>query len=288
VQKSGQIHEVFESSDQGLFEIAKKTFKMKQPELGKKISELRKAKGLTQEELVEKCNLNVRTIQRIEAGDVTPRSFTIKALFQALDYEYEESKSELLKENQKVPSYLYVAFAFGFIYFFLVFFELSFEYDWIEGDSKGDSKTLLGFKIATFLTYAGFILGWLKLESFLPNQVLKIALWTMLGINIFWYVVDFYALLFERVSIEEYYLIKSSSFGLGYAFLGIGYLGYKDLWSNIPQIIGVLGVVAGILIFSGIGILFGLIPLTFFELGQLVLMIWIINRGGQAPSKDSF
>ena len=30
---------------------------MKQPELGKKISELRKAKGLTQEELVEKCNI---------------------------------------------------------------------------------------------------------------------------------------------------------------------------------------------------------------------------------------
>ncbi|MCS5489833.1 helix-turn-helix domain-containing protein [Algoriphagus limi] len=47
---------------------------MKQPELGKKISELRKAKGMTQEELVEKCNLNVRTIQRIEAGEVTPRS----------------------------------------------------------------------------------------------------------------------------------------------------------------------------------------------------------------------
>ncbi len=50
---------------------------MKQPELGKKISELRKAKGMTQEELVEKCNLNVRTVQRIEAGEVTPRSFTI-------------------------------------------------------------------------------------------------------------------------------------------------------------------------------------------------------------------
>ncbi len=32
---------------------------MKQPDLGKKIAELRKAKGLTQEELVEKCNLNL-------------------------------------------------------------------------------------------------------------------------------------------------------------------------------------------------------------------------------------
>ena len=59
---------------------------MKQPDLGKKIAELRKSKGLTQEELVEKCNLNVRTLQRIESGEVVPRNYTIKAIFTALDY----------------------------------------------------------------------------------------------------------------------------------------------------------------------------------------------------------
>jgi transcriptional regulator with XRE-family HTH domain/ketosteroid isomerase-like protein len=67
---------------------------MKQPELGKKIAELRKAKGLTQEELVEKCNINVRTLQRIEAGEATPRSYTIKIIFAALDYNiYDSAKS---------------------------------------------------------------------------------------------------------------------------------------------------------------------------------------------------
>jgi transcriptional regulator with XRE-family HTH domain len=64
---------------------------MNQPDLGKKIAELRKAKGLTQEELVEKCNLNVRTLQRIESGEVTPRSYTIKAIFTALDYNIYDS-----------------------------------------------------------------------------------------------------------------------------------------------------------------------------------------------------
>jgi len=54
---------------------------MEQPELGQKIIELRKYKGLTQEELVEKCNINVRTLQRIESGEVNPRSFTIKMIF---------------------------------------------------------------------------------------------------------------------------------------------------------------------------------------------------------------
>jgi transcriptional regulator with XRE-family HTH domain len=59
---------------------------MKQPDLGKKIVELRKAKGLTQEELVETCNLSVRTLQRIEAGEVMPRSYTLKVIFSALEY----------------------------------------------------------------------------------------------------------------------------------------------------------------------------------------------------------
>src|SRR5690606_28512939 len=62
---------------------------MKQPDLGLKILELRKAKGLTQEELVERCNINVRTIQRIEAGEVTPRSYTIKSIMDALEYDFD-------------------------------------------------------------------------------------------------------------------------------------------------------------------------------------------------------
>lgn len=60
---------------------------MKQPELGKKISELRRIKGLTQEELVDKCNISVRTLQRIETGEVAPRAYTIKTIFAAFDYE---------------------------------------------------------------------------------------------------------------------------------------------------------------------------------------------------------
>jgi transcriptional regulator with XRE-family HTH domain/ketosteroid isomerase-like protein len=82
---------------------------MKQPELGKKIVELRKSKGLTQEELVEKCNLNVRTLQRIESGEVTPRSFTIKTIFTALDcsiYDSSESINRFIKTGFIVSNWL--------------------------------------------------------------------------------------------------------------------------------------------------------------------------------------
>jgi transcriptional regulator with XRE-family HTH domain len=60
-----------------------------QPELGKKIGEFRRLKGLTQAELVEMCNLSVRTLQRIEAGEVTPRVHTIKSIFKILELDFE-------------------------------------------------------------------------------------------------------------------------------------------------------------------------------------------------------
>ena len=63
---------------------------MNQPEVGIKIAELRKVKGITQEELALKCNINVRTIQRIETGSVTPRSFTLNLIYSSLDYKIEE------------------------------------------------------------------------------------------------------------------------------------------------------------------------------------------------------
>jgi len=68
---------------------------MNQPELGKKILELRRLKGLTQGELAENCNLSLRTVQRIESSEVTPRSFTIKVILSNLDYDLNNSSSNL-------------------------------------------------------------------------------------------------------------------------------------------------------------------------------------------------
>lgn len=73
---------------------------IQQPELGKKIADFRKSKGFTQEELVEKCNLSVRTLQRIEAGEVTPRLYTIKLILEVLELNFEDSLSSQ-SENKK-------------------------------------------------------------------------------------------------------------------------------------------------------------------------------------------
>ena len=79
---------------------------MKQPQLGKKMSELRQAKGLTQTELAEKCNLSLRTIQRIESTEVTPRSYTLKLIFEVLDFDGFSSldKNSSLKPESSINS----------------------------------------------------------------------------------------------------------------------------------------------------------------------------------------
>ena len=118
-------------------------FTMKQPELGKQISALRKARGLTQEELVSKCNINVRTIQRIESGEVTPRSYTVKIILEAMEYdlntiqlnEREEISNTALNHNTKL---LKTSFFLGIVYFGLAFIESFFGFAdlglWLSAD----------------------------------------------------------------------------------------------------------------------------------------------------------
>ena len=58
---------------------------MDQKNIARSITEARKKSGLTQQQLADKCNLNIRTIQRIEAGIVIPRCYTLRILNEALE-----------------------------------------------------------------------------------------------------------------------------------------------------------------------------------------------------------
>ncbi|WP_276372460.1 helix-turn-helix domain-containing protein [Chryseolinea sp. H1M3-3] len=58
--------------------------------IAKKIVHYRKQKGMTQEVLAEMTGLNVRTVQRIEAGEVDPRLYTLKSIADALQVNLEE------------------------------------------------------------------------------------------------------------------------------------------------------------------------------------------------------
>lgn len=147
---------------------------MKQPELGKKISRLRNEKGLTQEELVEQCNINVRTLQRIESGDVNPRNSTVKIIFKVLDYDFNKEKSfkginfnkelifksiqqiekELPMKNLKNFFYNYFL-ATGIIWFFLALSILIFDLTFREKEILLTILIPLTFSIFKKLTKTG-------------------------------------------------------------------------------------------------------------------------------------
>ena len=58
--------------------------------IGKKIAEIRKTKGLTQEEVAEMAKINLRTLQRIEKGDTEPRGNSLKGICSGLGINMEE------------------------------------------------------------------------------------------------------------------------------------------------------------------------------------------------------
>lgn len=70
--------------------------------LGQKIKDLRVLKGLTQEDLAEKTHLSVRTIQRIESGDVDPRTYTLTLLAEALGVDLEEFTREKIDQENNI------------------------------------------------------------------------------------------------------------------------------------------------------------------------------------------
>jgi transcriptional regulator with XRE-family HTH domain len=90
---------------------------MKQPELGIKINEIRNLKGITQKELSEACNIDIRTIQRIECGDVTPRTSTLRLIAGALNCEINAFNGDKHEDALVLSHHLLLAvFVTGIIY----------------------------------------------------------------------------------------------------------------------------------------------------------------------------
>jgi transcriptional regulator with XRE-family HTH domain len=61
---------------------------MEEHTLGDKIREARKSRNLSQVDLAFKCRLDVRTIQRIESGEVNPRAYTLRIINSVLETDF--------------------------------------------------------------------------------------------------------------------------------------------------------------------------------------------------------
>ncbi len=73
---------------------------MKNKYLAKRVKELRRRKGLSQEELTEDSGLSLRTIQRIENGETEPTGETLKRISNALNVNPEEIIDSVIIEDR--------------------------------------------------------------------------------------------------------------------------------------------------------------------------------------------
>jgi transcriptional regulator with XRE-family HTH domain len=194
---------------------------MKQPELGRKISELRKAKGLTQEELVERCNISVRTIQRIETGEVTPRSYTIKTILSALDYDLEKISDEeaimersgsnwlknflLIDIDVNKPSgflitQLNAAWIFGICYFVLSFVEAPIEYwRFKEDELLIGIPAYIALKVFLLISLIYFQRGFILTGELFNNYLLKIISLVVIGAHMLLIVFDIVSVFYDSI-----------------------------------------------------------------------------------------
>jgi transcriptional regulator with XRE-family HTH domain len=146
---------------------------MNQPELGKKINEIRNQKGITQKDLSDRCNIDIRTIQRIESGEVFPRSSTIKLITNALELEYNEfngrdQNSQFTSES--FQTLLIVSLVAGIIHLVNWLFYaplmphnlIHYSYNWL-------------FSIIDVITTVFFYYGFFSIAKYSTNKLLAFA-----------------------------------------------------------------------------------------------------------------
>lgn len=83
--------------------------------IGTKITQLRKQKALSQEQLADSAKVNVRTIQRIENNETTPRGATLKLICDALGVTPDEIINFEKTEDNTFLIWLHLSVMLGYV-----------------------------------------------------------------------------------------------------------------------------------------------------------------------------
>ena len=270
---------------------------MKQPELGRKITELRKAKGLTQEELVEKCNISVRTIQRIESGEVTPRSYTVKTILGALDYDLSTITEDepgffsrvtnwiedFLLLNQEVErsadflkSWLRIAVLAALIYFIIGFPEAAVEhFRYEENEIIFGIPVYIIIKITILISFIFMQRGFIILGTVFKNYLLRATSYILICGNILIIGYDIMSVFY--ISIERKFMLgaEALTFGVIGIIYGIALFRLKDKIGDTARFAGIFEIIAAIFLLTVILAFIGLI----IEIPVNILEIVILYKG---------
>ncbi|WP_165388970.1 helix-turn-helix domain-containing protein [Aquimarina brevivitae] len=283
--------------------LSKNASIMKQPELGLKISELRKSKGYTQEELVEKCNISVRTIQRIEAGEVTPRSYTIKTILSALDYNLKDIKSESntitdefkrffhleiddSKEAGHLIQQLNFAWISGIIYFMLGFGEIAVDYARYENNEMVVSTVFyIVLKLLVLVSLVLFTRGFVLTGKLFNNYLLRITAFIFIFIGCVFYCYDILSLFTGTFEYQFVLGAQAITYGIIGLLFGIGILRLQKILGTIALVTGIFEIISyGFMITVLLAIvgLFFLTPTIILE----IILLYKVSQMIKAKYKE--
>lgn len=261
---------------------------MKQPALGQKILELRQQKGLTQEELVEQCNISVRTIQRIEAGETMPRVYTIKTILSALDRDLDDLKTDTAFETQvkkamlieidgtKDVSFLikqlHIGWITGILSMAAFIFEFIDDFYFVTNQSFYFGKMFsLVLGIFSIIFFGLFMRSFILISNLFKHSFLKIVSAVFLVSNT---LLAGYALIdleFSILPFEAYALMYTVFFGIMSLFFGYALYKLKGL-GELPKISGIVQMIlGGMMVTIVLGIIAG--PLSILAQGINVILI---------------
>jgi transcriptional regulator with XRE-family HTH domain len=269
---------------------------MQQPELGRRLTALRKERNLTQEELVEKSHVSVRTIQRIEAGEVLPRLSTVKILLEALGVSYESlsPKQTHVMETQKntLPTTnrntLLVAALAGAVYLISEIILGAMDIAWLanEGDWNFTINAVyIGLTVVMVISCVLFARGFIALSTVFENGLLKVAAYVLIVFVVGKGILDTITL--SATDIESLWLpysVGSILFGALSIVFGVALIRLQDSMGELARIAGLLEIVMGCL----------LITVVLFFVSYVIMVpaviveILVLYRGYEYLSKTEY
>lgn len=268
---------------------------MQQPDLGRRLTALRKEKNLTQEELVEKSHVSVRTIQRIEAGEVLPRMITIKILLEALGENYESfsTKQTQVMETQKsnLPTTnrntLLIAVLAGVVYLVSEIILGTMDIAWFTGNRDGGFRMnaiYIGLTVAMVISFALFARGFIALSTVFENSLLKVAAYLLMVVTLGKGILDVSSLSAEDVESVwiPYAAIAVIMGALGIVF-GVSLLRLQDSMGELSRIAGILEIVMGCMLITVVLFFISYVVL----IPAVVVEILVLYRGYEYLSRPA-
>ena len=268
---------------------------MQQPELGKLLTALRKEKNLTQEELVEKSHVSVRTIQRIEAGEVLPRVSTIKILLSALGENYDSilnqqpqvMKTQMNTFPTSTRTTLLIAVIAGTIYLITEIILGTLDISWINEKREWGMRMNIIYVTLTVLMVVAFVLfarGFITLSILFENTLLKLAAYLLTLATIGKGITDIIFL--SETNIDHVWIpyagIAVIMGAVGIIF-GVSLIRLQDSMGELSRVAGILEIVMGSLLITVILFFISYVIL----IPTVIIEILVLYRGYEYVSKST-